>query len=159
MKRYHVLLATEDSAVEAAVKTLTATVDCGLDCARTRREALCLLVEDGAPPSARRDLAVVDLDLCPGGRTLLSEIRDVLPIIAITSKPRRWLSSLLRRHRIGATLAKPVSPEALREAFRRVGSIPCEPKARGGWRRLGSALQRWGEAFSQAAQGTRLRIG
>jgi DNA-binding NtrC family response regulator len=157
MKRYHVLLGTEDATLETTVKALAANAGCELECARTRRDALCLVVQDTANHAPKCELVVVDLDWREGGHTLLTDVRGVLPVIAISSKPKHWLSSMLRRHRIGAMLAKPVSPEALREAFLRVGNIPCDPETRGGWWRLAPVLQHWGENLLQAASGARQR--
>lgn len=77
------------------------------------------------------NLAIVDLDLREGARTLLSTAAGVLQVIAITSKAKPWLASLQRHRRIGATLTKPVSPETLREAFQRVGSVVARETAAG----------------------------
>jgi DNA-binding response OmpR family regulator len=116
MKHYVILVATEDSAVEAAVRLLGTTDDCEFQCVKTTRDAVSMLM-DG---SLNQNLAIVDLDLHEGGRSLLSTAGGALPVIAITAKTNPWLASMQRHHRIGATLTKPISPEKLRDAFEHV---------------------------------------
>ena len=43
-----------------------------------------------------------------------------LPVVAVTDRPRSWVQSMLRNHRIVATVSKPVSPESLKEAVFRI---------------------------------------
>ena len=120
MKNYVILLATDDSAVEAVVKAMGTNAECELNCVKTSREAVSMVM-DG---SWSHDVMVVDMDLPEGGRMLLRTAGGTLPVIAIAgSKPKPWLSSMLRHRRIGATVTKPVSPEKLRDAFQRVRSI------------------------------------
>lgn len=118
IKHFVILAATDDSALEATVRTLAASEDCEFQCIKTTREAVSMLM-DG---TLNQNLAIVDLDLREGARSLLSTAGGALPVIAITAKTNPWLSSMQRHHRIEATLTKPVSPENLRDAFERVRS-------------------------------------
>lgn len=115
MKKYVILLATEDQAVEAAVREAGA---CELHCVRTGREAVSELM-DGF---RNQDVAVVDLDLPEGGRALATTAGGAVPVIAISAKARPWLSSMVRHRRIRESICKPVSAETLRQAFLRVRS-------------------------------------
>jgi DNA-binding response OmpR family regulator len=116
MKIHVILLATDDSAVEGAVKAWGASAGCQLQWARTGQEAMSMLM-DRMPGD---ELAVVDLDVPAGGRTLLRTASGALPVIAITERERPWLTAMLQHRRIGAAVTKPVSPEKLRDAFARV---------------------------------------
>jgi CheY-like chemotaxis protein len=127
MKNYAILLATDDSAVEAVVRALGTSTECDLKCVKTSREALSMVM-DG---SWSHDLAVVDLDMHDGGRALLTTAGGALPVIAISGTAKPWLSSMLRHRRIGATLTKPVSPEKLRAAVLRVRSVASIEEQRG----------------------------
>lgn len=120
MKHYVILLATDDSAVEVAVKAWGTTEGCQLQCARTGRDAMSMVL-DRAPGD---ELAVVDLDVPAGGRTLLRTASGALPVIAITEREKPWLTAMVHHRRIGATVTKPVSPEKLRAAFARVRHTP-----------------------------------
>ncbi len=127
MKSYVILLATEDSAVEAVVKGMGSAGDFEFHCARTSREAVSMLM-DGA---WNQDLAVVDVDLPEGGRALVTSAGGWLPVIAISGKAKPWLTSMVRHRRIGASLSKPLSLEKLRDAFRRVRSSAVTGAASG----------------------------
>jgi DNA-binding response OmpR family regulator len=120
MKQYVILLATDDSSVEVAVKTAGTSANCKLNCARTSHEAVSLMLDS----SSEEALAVVDLDLPEGGRALLSTIGGALPVIAIASREKPWLTSMLEHHRVGATILKPVSVEKFRVALDHVRSNP-----------------------------------
>lgn len=117
MKNYVVLLATDDTAVEASVKEVTTRAECGLNCVKDSREAFSIVADGAMDGFWNQDMAVVDLDLEGNGRALLRATGGALPIIAITSKVMPWLSGMLRRHRVAATLIKPVSLESLSAAF------------------------------------------
>jgi DNA-binding response OmpR family regulator len=124
MKQCIVLLATDDSAVEASVRAFTARTECGLNCVKTSREALSLVVDEAMDGFLNQDIAVVDLDLGGGGRALLRTAGGSLPVIAIASEAKPWLSAMLRRRRVRAALTKPVSLESLSAAFEGVRRIP-----------------------------------
>jgi DNA-binding response OmpR family regulator len=120
MKHSVILLATDDAAVEVAVKAWGASKGCQLQTARTGQDALSLVM-DRAPGD---ELAVVDLDVPAGGRALLRTASGVLPVIAIAWREKPWLSAMVRHRRVGATVNKPVSPEKLRAALARVRQTP-----------------------------------
>lgn len=115
MKHYVILLATDDSAVEVKVKALGASAGCELQCARTGHDAISMLMDRASSD----ELAVVDLDVPAGGRTLLRTASGALPVIAITEREKPWLTSMLQHRRIAAAVTKPVSSEKLRDAFER----------------------------------------
>jgi len=123
MKQYVVLLATDDSAVEASVKALTAGASCELNCVRTSREVQSIVTDGALDGFWNQDLAVVDLDLDGAGRTLLRTAGGALPVIAVTSQSKPWLSAMLRHKRIRAALTKPVSLDTLSDAFKRVRRV------------------------------------
>ncbi|MEP6672474.1 MAG: hypothetical protein ABJF10_25140 [Chthoniobacter sp.] len=116
MKNYVILLATDDSAVEAVVKTMETSAGCELMSVKTSRE-VASMVMDGA---LTRSLGIVDLDLKDGARGLLSTMGGAIPVIAVTRKVSPWLSSMVDHHRIGAAVVKPVSTERMRAALLRV---------------------------------------
>lgn len=76
-----ILLATDDSAVEIAVQTAGASTLCTLNCAHTGPDAVSMLIDHGSEEA----LAVVDLDLPQGGRTLLRTASGTLPVHAPTA--------------------------------------------------------------------------
>ncbi len=126
MKQSVILLATDDSAVEVAVKTAGRSASCELNCAHNGRDAVSMML-DSCDDEA---LAVVDLDLPEGGRALLRTASGALPVIAIARREEPWLISMLQHHRLGATILKPVSVEKLRVALDRVrrGSKTSAPR-------------------------------
>jgi DNA-binding response OmpR family regulator len=132
MKQCVVLLATDDSAVEASVVALTRRAECGLNCVKTSREALSIVVDGAMDGFLNQDIAVLDLDLGGGGRALLRTAGGLLPVIAIASEAKPWLSAMLRRRRVRASLTKPVSLETLSAAFEcvRRTSTMATPHAR-----------------------------
>jgi len=127
MKHYAVLLATDDSAVEAAVRSVVTTADGEITCIKTSREAVSTVLEGVIEGAFNRALAIVDLDLDNGGHTLLKTAGGALPVIAIARQTTPWLSSMLRKRRIRATVAKPVSVEKLRAALDRVRRVETTP--------------------------------
>jgi len=124
MKQYVVLLATEDSAVEASVRALTTRADCRLNCVKTSREALSIVMDEAMDGFFDEDMVLVDLDLAGGCRALLRTAGGSLPVIAMAGKEKPWLSGMLRHQCIQATLTKPVSLGALSAAFDRVRRTP-----------------------------------
>lgn len=143
-----VLLATNDSEVEATVKAVAMSTDCSLKCAKTTQEAIGLLLGGSADHTAPQKLVVVDLDVRDGGRTLLRTAAGMLPVIAITAKVKPWLSSLEQHHRVGATLTKPLSPEKLRDALREIGHITSPTAQAERWPQWKETLNRFRSAFS-----------
>lgn len=137
-----VLLATNDLAVETAVKAVARNSDCELQCAKTTQEAIGMFVGREADFTPDQKLAVVDLDVPEGARTLVRTAGGVLPVIAIASKSSPWLDSLERHHRVSATLLKPVTPEKLRHVFKEVGHITCKIAPTEQWPQLGGMLHR-----------------
>lgn len=83
---------------------------------RTAREA----VSEVRDSFAGESFAIVDLDGRSGTRLLLQTAAGTLPVIAITGRQWRWVTSMLRHHRIGATISKPVTMEALQAALARI---------------------------------------
>lgn len=118
MKQHIILLATDDSAVEIAVKSVSSEARCVVDCAHDGPQAISMLIDRGSENA----VAVVDLDLPHGGRSLLRTAGGTLPVIAITGHESAWLDGMLHHHRIAATLRKPVEVEALRGAMQRLES-------------------------------------
>ena len=118
MNNYTILLATDDAAVETAVKSMPGASDCELKCVKSSQEAVSMIL-DG---ELDHHFAVVDLDLPEGGHGLIRTIGGALPVIAISSKAQPWLTSMVRHRRVGATITKPVSSEKLWNAFRRIRS-------------------------------------
>lgn len=126
MKHHVILLATDDSAVEGVIKSMSDRSDWELKPIRTSREVVSMLM-DG---TLNRSLAVVDLDLRDGARGLLNTVGGTVPVIAITRKVGPWLASMLNHHRVEATLTKPVSLEGMSEAVERVRLMPEEARER-----------------------------
>ena len=56
-------------------------------------------------------------------RSLAKADAGLLPVIALTSREKPWLTALLRHHRIGASVRKPVTSDVLHEAFRQIGEL------------------------------------
>ena len=55
-----------------------------------------------------------------GTRSMFNTIAGLLPVIAVTRKRQPWLQGMVRRHRVEASMTKPISREALRHAFQRI---------------------------------------
>ena len=113
------LLVTCDAAVETAAREEAAVMGDEIELFQSSREAMSTVISG----CGGEEFAIVDLEAGPGGRRLLETAAGSLPVLAITAKESPWLSSMLRRHRIGAALVKPFSPKQLREAFGRVREL------------------------------------
>ena len=109
------LLVTDDPAVLETVKVVTGETGDSLQHLKTFGDAMCVILDAYAGES----FAVVDFDTTPS-HLLLATASGVLPVIAVSKEAKPWLRSMLQHRRIGATLSKPISREALRNAFRRI---------------------------------------
>jgi hypothetical protein len=107
------LLVTNDPAVELIVKHTAAAMGDDLRHLKTNGDAMCGVLDAFASDS----FAILDLDTKTGSRALLNTAAGHLPVIVVTNEAKPWLSSMLRHRRIGATLSKPVSIDALKQAF------------------------------------------
>lgn len=83
---------------------------------QTFADAMCAMLD--AYPN--ESFAIVDLDTKAGPRLLLTTASGVVPVIAVAREAKPWLLSMLQHRRIGASLSKPVSREALRDACTRI---------------------------------------
>jgi DNA-binding response OmpR family regulator len=116
------LLVTCDAAVETAAREEAAANGDEIKVFQNSREAMSIVLNG----CCTKEFAIVDLEAGPSRRTLLETAAGTLPVLAITAKDSPWLSSMLRRRRIGATLVKPFSTEEWREAFRRVREMSAQ---------------------------------
>ena len=114
------LLVTDDPAVETTVRSVTEELGHGLRHLQTARDAMCVVTDAGASEV----FVIVDLDgHTVGRRTLLNTAGGMLPVIALCKEERPWLSSMVRRRRIEASIAKPVTSAALTEEIHRAQAV------------------------------------
>lgn len=115
-KNTSALLVTDDAAVETAVRAEAALTGQEIELLHGNRAALSLFIDGGAEEC----FAIIDLESEPGGRGLLKTAGGALPVLAITDRARPWITSMVRRRRIGASLVKPFTTPQFREAWLRV---------------------------------------
>ena len=116
IKQALALLVTDDAAVESALRQEAKRLGVEVEVQHSTQAALATLM-DGC---GNEDFAVVDLETRRGRRRVLTTAGGRVPVLAITSRPASWLSSMERRHRIGATLPKPFTAPQLQEALQRL---------------------------------------
>jgi len=110
-------LVSADPDVESAVRAVAQEIGDDFQHLRTGQEAL----EMGFDACAEECVAIVDLDTHSGMRYVIRTVSGLLPVIAVSTGQRKpWVSSMLRHHRIVASLSKPLSHAALRAALDRV---------------------------------------
>lgn len=119
-KRKHrlALLVTDDAAVETAVRREAASTGEQIELLRSSSAAMSVMI-DGCGDER---FAIVDLE-GRHGRRLLETAGGLLPVLALSRKPSRWLSSMVRRHRIGVSLVKPFTAPQLHEAWQRAHTL------------------------------------
>ena len=110
------ILITDDPAVETAAREVAQEMGELLQLLNSSRDATC-----GAFDASSTDaFAIVDLDAQFSTHSMFNTIAGLLPVVALTRKRKPWLQAMLRRHRVGVSLTKPVTHEALRAAFQRI---------------------------------------
>lgn len=115
-QRMTALLVTNDPALESAANHATKALGERLHLSKDSSEATALAF-DSSPVGT---IAIIDLDASCGTRHVVHTVAGLLPVIAVAEKPHPWVQEMVRHRRIRATLAKPVSPEALRNLLGRL---------------------------------------
>ena len=110
------LVVTDDPALENAARDVAKDLGDVFQLLKNSPDATCLAFDS----SARETLAIVDVDAAFGSRCMINTIAGLVPVIAVTGKPKSWLHAMLRHHRIVAEVSKPVSPETLKQAVFRM---------------------------------------
>ena len=108
-------LVTADPAVESAVRAVAREIGDDFHHLRTAGEAMEMVFD----ACAEESVAIVDLETDSGMRRVITTVSGLLPAIVISTGPKPWVDSMLRHHRLVATLPKPVSAVALKEALHR----------------------------------------
>lgn len=110
------LVVTDDPALENAARDVAKDLGDILQLLKTSQDATCTAFDAWA----RETFAIVDVDAGFGSRSMINTIAGLVPVIAVTGKPKPWLHSMLLHHRIAAEISKPVSPETLKQAVFRM---------------------------------------
>jgi hypothetical protein len=110
------IVITDDPAVETAAREVAKELGEYLQLLDSSRDATCGAFD----ASAAEAFAIVDLDARFSTHSMFNTIAGLLPVVALTGKRKPWLQAMVRRHRVGLSLTKPITHEALRAAFQRM---------------------------------------